>query len=124
MGDGHLGKCKICTKKDVSKRYYSPESRQKIIDYEKKRFQDPERKKKLLEYTRKMRRLNRGKFRARNSVYKQVKSGILIKTPCEICGKEKVEAHHTDYRKPLQINWLCRKHHMEIEGKKTYLIYV
>ena len=28
--------------------------------------------------------------------------------PCEVCGSEKrIQAHHTDYSKPLEIVWLC-----------------
>ncbi len=39
--------------------------------------------------------------------------GIIIKTPCEICSKPKTEAHHDDYNKPMDVRWLCRKHHNE-----------
>lgn len=42
-----------------------------------------------------------------------VRDGKLIKQPCEMCGKLKVEAHHEDYEKPLEVNWLCCKHHAE-----------
>ena len=31
---------------------------------------------------------------------------------CEICGKP-AQAHHDDYDKPLEVRWLCPKHHME-----------
>jgi hypothetical protein len=40
-----------------------------------------------------------------------VRSGKLIKQPCEICGTDKVHAHHDDYSKPLQVRWLCPSHH-------------
>lgn len=41
-----------------------------------------------------------------------IKLGILIPQPCEIqpCT-EPVQAHHTDYAKPLAVRWLCRGHH-------------
>ncbi|MFC3331681.1 hypothetical protein ACFOEM_04310 [Paenalcaligenes hominis] len=32
---------------------------------------------------------------------------------CEVCGKSKVDAHHDDYSKPLEVRWLCREHHMQ-----------
>ena len=37
--------------------------------------------------------------------------GIIVKQPCEVCGKLKVDAHHDDYSKPTEVRWLCRKHH-------------
>lgn len=42
-----------------------------------------------------------------------VNNGSLNKTPCIKCGNEKSEAHHEDYMKPLEVIWLCRKHHAE-----------
>lgn len=42
-----------------------------------------------------------------------IKSGRLIRGPCERCGVELAEAHHPDYSKPLEVVWLCRVHHLE-----------
>lgn len=42
-----------------------------------------------------------------------IRDGKLIKQPCEKCGEMKVEAHHPDYSKPLEVHWLCRKCHAE-----------
>jgi len=41
-----------------------------------------------------------------------VKYGRVIRQPCVICGK-KADGHHPDYAKPLEVIWLCRKHHVE-----------
>lgn len=111
MGDGYLNKCKLCTKKDVRRRYYDPESRTKIKEYERKRSQSSSRKAKALEYQRKRRALKPGKNRAR------ALAGKLPKQPCEQCGEVRSEAHHTDYRRPLSVRWLCFTHHREAHGQ-------
>ena len=51
--------------------------------------------------------------RAGKRVYTALKNGTLVKTPCEVCGELKVEAHHPDYDAPLAVVWLCKKHHLE-----------
>jgi len=59
------------------------------------------------------------KHNARNKVYRAVKSGKLKREPCEVCGDPKSEAHHyRGYEFPLDVQWLCRKHHIEAEKIK------
>jgi len=118
---GRMNKCKSCTKKDVRRRYYDPLSREKIIAYEKARAQNPERKNKASEYQKKSRMNHPGKHKARAKISNSIRDGKLLKEPCCVCGDTKVEAHHTDYRSPLKVVWLCRRHHLEAEGKQTYL---
>lgn len=49
---------------------------------------------------------------ARKELSKAIKRGIIKKQPCEGCGSTiKVGGHHKDYGKPLDVNWLCPKHH-------------
>jgi hypothetical protein len=53
-----------------------------------------------------------GRQRARTHVYAAVKSGKLIRPPhCSQCDNPKVQAHHDDYSKSLEVVWVCRKHH-------------
>jgi predicted nucleic acid-binding Zn ribbon protein len=49
--------------------------------------------------------------RARWIAYDAIKSGILVRGKCEVCDSSKVHAHHDDYSKPLEVQWLCSKHH-------------
>jgi hypothetical protein len=42
-----------------------------------------------------------------------IKSGRIKRGPCEVCGKPKAHGHHDDYSKPLEVRWLCQKHHMQ-----------
>jgi len=117
--DGHLGKCKACTKKDVKERYNDPEARERIRKYEAERFKKPERKAKTLEYNRARAKRNPGKAAARRKVTNALKYGRLERKPCEVCGDQKSEGHHTDYRKALDVKWLCFKHHREEHGQKV-----
>lgn len=59
------------------------------------------------------------KYRARTLLRCAVKIGQIIKQPCEVCGSLKVEGHHKDYSKPLEVNWVCIKHHREKYHRKN-----
>ncbi len=60
---------------------------------------------------------NKDKVESRKIYNKALKSGELIRKPCVKCG-EKAHGHHPDYSKPLEVMWLCRKHHLEEHNGK------
>jgi ribosomal protein S27AE len=62
---------------------------------------------------------NPEKIKAHNVVTYAVKTGELTRQPCEICGETKTDAHHDDYGKPLEVRWLCRKHHKQFHNNKN-----
>lgn len=64
-------------------------------------------KKKLNKYPR---RLNE-RIRAREIAQRAIKAGRLLRQPCNQCGADRAEAHHTDYSRPLDVTWLCGKCH-------------
>lgn len=73
------------------------------------------------EYTKKSRQRHPGKESARKVVGRALKVGKLSKPRfCQfpLCKSEKVEAHHFDYRFPLLVMWLCKKHHVGIHNGK------
>lgn len=78
------------------------------------------RARKRNEYFRKYRYTrNKIKINARNLVFNRIKNGKMIKGLCNIgidC-KGRLEAHHEDYTKPLEVIWLCTKHHREADKK-------
>ena len=74
-------------------------------------FVEDEREKKRRLYREN--ELHRIQIAARITAWRAIKEGILIKEPCEVCGIKMVDAHHDDYDKPLDVRWLCRKHHKE-----------
>lgn len=61
----------------------------------------------------------RARHKARWQVQRAIEAGRLVKAPCEVCGSSKVQAHHDDYAEPLDVRWLCRKHHDEHHAKAT-----
>jgi len=57
----------------------------------------------------------RKKANARSYVNANLKKGRIEKKPCEICGTtNNLEKHHKDYSKPMDIQWLCRQHHLAV----------
>lgn len=48
---------------------------------------------------------------ARNAVTAAIREGVLIPEGCLFCDDPKVHGHHHDYSKPLDVTWLCPRHH-------------
>ena len=71
-----------------------------------------------IKYTRRFRKKWPEKYKAHGIVSRAIKSGKLEKHPCEVCETmENLEAHHEDYSKPLNVRWLCKKHHIELHTR-------
>jgi hypothetical protein len=111
MADGHLNKCKECTKKDADK--HRSENLDKIREY------DRNRGNRLPDgYNKEYRKKYPNKYRAHNIVNNAIRGGKLFREPCEICGTtESAHAHHDDYAKPLNVRWLCAAHHQQWHAK-------
>lgn len=46
-----------------------------------------------------------------------VKRGLVIQIACEVCGDTDTEAHHPDYDRPMDVRWLCRRHHKAVHAR-------
>lgn len=75
-------------------------------------------KKRHLEFVSNYKKNNPEKATAHRLVLMAVKIGTLVREPCSVCGNLKSQAHHEDYSKPLEVKWLCQKHHSEIHSNK------
>lgn len=71
---------------------------------------------------------NPNKINARRVVEAAIKAGVLTKPEaCSSCGKKdcRIEAHHEDHTKPLEVTWLCvschRKRDYEMRRKQGIL---
>lgn len=57
---------------------------------------------------------------AQSLVRQALVNGVLKRMPCGICGNLIVDAHHNDYQRALEVEFLCRKHHMEKHGALSH----
>lgn len=113
MADGHLNKCKTYTKLDVrDRRLAEPE---KLSAYEKQRNSTFERRQQFLDGQRRRRSNHPEKARAYNIVRRALITGWLVRpSVCPVCNEPRpVQAHHADYSRPLDIEWLCFRCHRE-----------
>jgi len=111
MADGHLNKCKQCTKSDSNK--HRAENLERIREYDKRRAKLPERKRHNSVVNKAWRAEDVRRTRAHNAVSRAIVKGILERRPCCRCGSEKALAHHEDYDKPLDVMWLCQPCHKQ-----------
>jgi len=124
MADGLLGKCKKCTCMDVREREIRLSKSPEWVLSERKRHREKSAKARacgrVLPPNKEARKLALKKSRekypeknhARQCVSHAIRTGKMTRKPCEKCG-ERAQAHHDDYSKPLEVMWLCPKHHGE-----------
>lgn len=128
MADGHLNKCKACSRSDAKRN--RDENLEYYREYDKNRHEcDPDRRAKnhaaskswrqnnmdrAVELNRRWRKNNPEKYAAHRAVSNALRDGKLQKQPCAICGDKLSQAHHNDYTKPLDVVWLCQQHHAQV----------
>lgn len=122
MADGHLNKCMECTKDDVHQNYRA--RRLAYAAYYEAREKTERRKEIKRRAAEKRRLLHPEKYAAVTAVNNAVRDKRLKRQPCEKCGNPKSEAHHDDYSKPLDVRWLCFRHHREVHGQVTMDAYL
>lgn len=124
MGDGHLNKCKDCTKSDVMR--HREANLLRIRAYDRERPNKAERYKANRAWTKTpsgraavsaAKNAYRQKFyeraRAREMLKNAIRDGKVTKLPCLVCGATPTEGHHASYSLPLDVVWLCRTHHAQ-----------
>jgi hypothetical protein len=110
MGDGHLGKCKDCTKQDMRiDRHTKP----RVREYDRRRANLPHRVALRVRVAKEWDGRHPNRARAQMMAGNAVRDGKLVKPErCEGCGLERrLEKHHHDYSRPLLVVWLCKPCH-------------
>lgn len=79
-------------------------------------------------YMREWRRLHKltpeQKFKdsARSYAGVYLRRGKLQRQPCKVIGcEQRAQMHHPDYLKPLEVEWLCRFHHLELHMSEAQI---
>jgi hypothetical protein len=122
--DGHEHRCKACANAYKRQHAAKPEARlhkaiYRLTNVEKfnrwsaaYRAKHPDR---VLATRHRYVEQNAEKRKARTAVSNAIRDGKLVRLPCGVCGA-KAEAHHADYSKPLDVVWLCKRHHSRIHA--------
>jgi hypothetical protein len=65
-------------------------------------------------YRKEWQKRNPEKRRAQNAINNALRDGKITKPEnCQKCGSDgRIEAHHPDYSKPLEVAWLCNRDHV------------
>ena len=74
----------------------------------------PKYAQRIKEYNKKIRIEHSEVIKARAMVSNFLHAKKIEKKPCRVCGTGRSQAHHSDYLKPLEIIWLCPKHHKQL----------
>lgn len=98
------------------KRAYDERTRER--QREQKRAWAARNREAQMERTRRERLEQPERSRARNLVQKAVDRGHMEKpATCSACDDEgvRIEAHHEDYERPLDVTWLCKPCHYKAD---------
>ena len=119
MGDGYLGKCKDCTRDDVTEHRIKNVGR--IREYDRERSKLPHR----IALRSRVQREWRSAYPERASAQRRLRHAVLYgrvlkATECQRCGAVpiRIEAHHHDYSKPLDVEWLCKPCHAKADQER------
>lgn len=119
MADGHLNKCKECTRADSMR--HRIDNLDAVREYDRRRGRLSERIALNIQTTKAMRQ-KPGYGYAHSAVSYAIRTGRIVKKPCQMCGTEMgIHAHHDDYSKPLDVMWLCTVHH---KARHAFLDYM
>lgn len=122
MAGGRLNKCADCTKKDARRhRIMNPE---KVREYDNRRAAEPHRVAMRARNFQRYKQEHPERRHAHLVVGQALKKGALAKAPCAFCGaSERLEAHHHDYSKPLDVTWLCSACHRRFHALEEMAAY-
>lgn len=114
MGDGYLSFCKTCVKQRVAA--HREANLERVREYDRQRASDPRRVAAVKQYEKRWNSANPDAKLAHGRVSYAVRRGVLDKPDCcPRCGSVRaIVAHHQDYSRPLDVEWLCQACHVQL----------
>lgn len=111
--DGLMSACKDCCKARDRARYAGEKERR--AERQREYMKTPEGAAARAKAMNTWRSKNKKKMSAHNKVNKAIMRGNLVAAAsCEQCGSaDRIEGHHDDYDKPLDVRWLCYNCHAQ-----------
>lgn len=105
-------RCKVCVA-EYSREYYR-KNKEKVLTRTKLYAQN--HKEQRYQTWKRQWEIDPQKTRARNAVRYAKATGKLVRQPCEKCGSDNTDFHHTDgyeWVNQLRGIWLCKQHHAD-----------
>lgn len=119
MADGHLNKCKACTKSDSTA--HRNKNIERLREYDRQRANLPRRVELRARVVKQWKAAHPDRRAAQIALGNAIRDGRIEPQPCFMCG-EKAEAHHPDYSRPLDVVWLCPPHHKQTHAMARELM--
>lgn len=131
MSDGHLNKCKSCCREDATRNRNDRIEERRA--YDRGRANKPSRVEARKRYAKtrsgiaaakrakaawaERNRMKRQAHWALNNAVRDCK--IFKPVHCDRCNSSfRLEGHHHDYSKPLEVEWLCDTHHKQVHKEE------
>lgn len=111
MADGHINNCKVC---EIARtQAYKARNLEKVQAYDREKAKRPYYRGLSNKRKRASNKAYPERVRARYLLREALRKGQVTRpATCAICDKPKrVVAHHEDYSKPLEVEWLCYSCH-------------
>lgn len=123
MGDGYLGKCKACTRDDVTEHRIKNVGR--IREYDRERSKLSHRAELRTRVGDAWRKAHPERKQAHVLLRRAILAGNVARpSHCQRCCATpgRIEGHHADYSKPLDVEWLCKPCHAKADQERRVVL--
>lgn len=120
--DGLQSYCGVCARARVCQ-WNRDNPGRSSLRRQQRRKNNPDRMRKLdTKHKARHRKRHRDRAVARQMITTRLQNGGLTPDPCTVCSTtENIQSHHPDYSKPLEVVWLCKKHHQDLHAGRLAL---